>query len=133
MLAYAIGFSVATGLLGILAILAIVAFFGLAWSGISLALGLRTRSAESVFGIAGFLTFPLLFMSTSLVPQSAMPAWMQSVSSVNPISFAVNAVRDLSLPNTFSAGEVLAAVGVIAAISVVTLGATLYLFRKVVS
>ena len=132
-LAYAIGFSVATGPLGILAILAIVAFFGLAWSGISLALGLRTRSAESVFGIAGFLTFPLLFMSTSLVPQSAMPAWMQSVSSVNPISFAVNAVRDLSLPNTFSAGEVLAAVGVIAAISVVTLGATLYLFRKVVS
>ena len=72
-------------------------------------------------------------MSTSLVPQSAMPAWMQSVSSVNPISFAVNAVRDLSLPNTFSAGEVFAAVGVIAAISVVTLGATLYLFRKVVS
>src|SRR5947207_507981 len=80
-LAYAIGFSVATGPLGILAILAIVAFFGLAWSGISLALGLRTRSAESVFGIAGFLTFPPLFMSTSLVPQSAMPAWMQSVSS----------------------------------------------------
>src|SRR5437879_1077423 len=68
LLAYAIGFSVATGLLGILAILAIVAFFGLAWSGISLALGLRTRSAESVFGIAGFLSFPLLFMSTSLVP-----------------------------------------------------------------
>src|SRR3989442_1213196 len=46
LLAYAIGFSVATGLLGILAILGIVAFFGLAWSGISLALGLRTRSAD---------------------------------------------------------------------------------------
>ena len=132
-LAYAIGFSVPTGPLGILAILAIVAFFGLAWSGISLALGLRTRSAESVFGIAGFLTFPLLFMSTSLVPQSAMPAWMQSVSSVNPISFAVNAVRDMSLPNYFSAGDVLAAVGVIAGIALVTLGATSYLFRKVVS
>ena len=72
-------------------------------------------------------------MSTSLVPQSAMPAWMQSVSSVNPISFAVNAVRDMSLPNYFSAGDVLAAVGVIAGIALVTLGATSYLFRKVVS
>jgi ABC-2 type transport system permease protein len=132
-LAYALGFSVATGILGILGIIGIVAFFGLAWSGISLALGLRTKSAETVFGIAGFLTFPLLFMSTALVPQTAMPSWMQSVSSVNPISFAVNAVRDLSLPNYFSAGDVLTAVVVITAIAVVTLGATLYLFRKVVS
>ncbi len=133
LLAYALGFSVSTGLLGVLGILVIVAFFGLAWSGISLALGLRTRSAETVFGIAGFLTFPLLFMSTSLVPQTAMPQWMQSVSSVNPISFAVNAVRDLSLPNYFVESDIVAALGVIAAIAVVTLGATLYLFKKVVS
>ncbi len=132
-LAYALNFSVATGPFGVLAILFTVAFFGLAWSGISLAIGLRTKSAETVFGIGGFLTFPLLFMSTALVPQIAMPSWMQSVSSVNPISFAVNAVRDLSLPNYFSAGDVLAALGVIAAIAVVTLSVTLYLFRKVVS
>jgi ABC-2 type transport system permease protein len=132
-LAYALGFSVATGLLGILVILFIIAFFGLAWSGISLALGLRTKSAETVFGIGGFLTFPLLFMSTSLVPTAAMPTWISYVSSVNPISIAVNAVRVLSLPDQFAAGTVVEAIVVIAAIAVVTLGATLYLFRKVVS
>jgi ABC-2 type transport system permease protein len=132
-LAYALGFSVATGILGILVILFIIAFFGLAWSGISLALGLRTKSAETVFGIGGFLTFPLLFMSTSLVPTAAMPTWISDVSSVNPISIAVNAVRALSLPNQFDAGTVIGAIAVIAAIAVVTLGATLYLFRKVVS
>lgn len=131
-LAYLLGFSVETGVLGILAILGIIAFFGLAWSGISLAIGLRTRSAETVFGIGGFLTFPLLFMSTSLVPLNAMPDWIQSVSNVNPISFAVNAVRDLSLPNYFSAGAIFTAVAVIFAIAILTLGATLYLFRKVV-
>ncbi|MBI3859390.1 MAG: ABC transporter permease [Thaumarchaeota archaeon] len=132
-LAYGLGFSVDTGLPGILAMLGIIAFFGLAWSGISLAIGLRTKSAETVFGIGGFLTFPLLFMSTSLVPTDAMPEWIKAVSSVNPISFAVNAVRDLSLPNYFSAGSILTAVGVIGLIAIVTLGATLYLFRKVVS
>jgi ABC-2 type transport system permease protein len=131
-LAYALGFKLATGIPGIIGTLFIIAFFGLAWSGISLT-RLRTKSAETVFGIAGFLTFPLLFMSTALVPQTAMPSWMQSVSSVNPISFAVNAVRDMSIPHYFSAGAIIDAVGVIALIAILTLGATLYLFRKVVS
>jgi ABC-2 type transport system permease protein len=132
-LAYLLGFSVATGVLGILAMLIIIAFFGLAWSGISLALGLKTRSAETVFGIGGFLTFPLLFMSTALVPVTAMPEWMQSISNVNPISYAVDAVRDLSLPNLFSGGTILSALGYIGIIAILTLGATLYLFKKVVS
>ena len=132
-LAYILGFNAATGLPGLVVMLFIIAFFGLAWSGISLALGLRTRSAETVFGIAGFLTFPLLFMSTALVPVTAMPSWMQSVSNVNPISYAVNAVRDLALPNYFSVSAILSAVVVIGLIAILTLGATLYLFRKVVS
>src|SRR5208283_3060708 len=59
-LAYALGFRVQSGLPGLLFIIFIIAFFGLAWSGISLALGLRTRSSETVFGIGAFLTFPLL-------------------------------------------------------------------------
>lgn len=132
-LAYLLGFTSATGVGGLLAMLFIIAFFGLAWSGISLALGLRTKRAETVFGIGGFLTFPLLFMSTSLVPVTAMPSWMQSVSSVNPISYAVNAVRALALPGAFDWGTIFSALGVIAAIAVVTMGVTLYLFRKVVN
>ncbi len=132
-LAYVLGFRVATGIPGILVMLFIIAFFGLAWSGISLALGMRTRSAETVFGIGGFLTFPLLFMSTALVPVSFMPSWMQDVSDVNPISYAVNAVRDLALPNYYSSSAVLESIGVIALIAIVTMSATLYLFRKVVS
>ena len=132
-LAYTLGFTVSTGFLGVLAMLFIIAFFGLAWSGISLALGLRTKSAETVFGIGGFLTFPLLFASTALVPVTAMPSWMQTVSNINPISYAVNAVRDLALPNYYSSMAIFSALGYIVAIAVVTLGATLYLFRKVIS
>ncbi len=58
---------------------------------------------------------------------------MQDISNVNPISYAVNAVRDLSLPGYYSTGTVLESIGVIALIAVVTMSATLYLFRKVVS
>lgn len=132
-LAYALGFRIQTGIPGLLLMLFIIAFFGLAWSGISLALGLRTKSAETVFGIGAFLTFPLLFMSTALVPVSFMPTWMQYVSNANPISYAVNAVRDLALPNYFSWSAEISALAYIAGIAVFTLGITLYLFRKVVS
>ncbi len=137
-LAYLLGVYPVTGILGYLLIIFTVAFFGLAWSGISLALGLKTKSAETVFGIAGFLTFPLLFMSTALVGQMAMPEWMKIVSSYNPISFAVNAIRALIMgttqaPNGYDWSVILQAYGVIALIGLLTLGATLYLFRKVVS
>src|SRR5947209_8655074 len=123
-----------TGILGLLLILAIIAFFGLAWAGISLALGLKTKSAESVFGIAGFLTFPLLFMSTALSPQNFLPDWMKTVSKYNPVSITVDAVRSLVAgPGCMDVwGHLLTAFGVIALIAVVTLGATLYLFRKVI-
>jgi ABC-2 type transport system permease protein len=131
-LAYAIGVFPVTGIVGYILILITVAFFGLAWSGISLALGLRTKSAETVFGIAGTLTFPLLFMSTALVKQDFMPDWMKTVSTYNPISIAVNAIRDLIMTgyvwNSFTE-----AYGVITLIAILTLGATFYEFRKVVS
>ncbi|MGD0028659.1 MAG: ABC transporter permease [Candidatus Bathyarchaeia archaeon] len=131
-LAYALGATVVTGVGGILLMLFTVAFFGLAWSGISLAIGLKTRSSETVFAIGGFLTFPLLFMSTALTPKLFMPNWILSVSNFNPISYTVDAARVLMI-NGYDWATVLKAFGVIGLIAVVTLGATLYLFRKVVS
>lgn len=131
-LAYALGASVVTGIVGILLMLITIAFFGLAWSGISLAIGLKTRSSETVFAIGGFLTFPLLFMSTALTPSSFMPDWIKTVSMFNPISYTVDAVRVLMIDG-FTWSTVLSAYAVIGLIAAVTLGATLYLFRKVVS
>ena len=130
-LAYLLGYTVITGFAGILLILLTIAFFGLAWSGISLAIGLKTRSAETVFAIGGFITFPLLFLSTALTPQTFLPAWISTVSKFNPITYTVNACRVLMITG-FVWSTILEAYAVIALLAVVTLSATLYQFRQVV-
>lgn len=131
-LAYVLGAFVTTGPVGILLIFFTIAFFGLAWSGISLALGMKTRSSETVFAIGGFLTFPLLFLSPALFPISFLPDWVQNVSMFNPISYAINAIRTLMITG-FDWTVILPAWGVIALVAILTLGATLIQFRKVVS
>jgi ABC-2 type transport system permease protein len=131
-LALLLGAKPVTGFLGVLLMLATIAFFGLAWSGISLAIGLKTRSSETVFAFGGFLTFPLLFMSTALTPLDFMPDWIQTVSMFNPISYTVDAVRTLMIDG-FVWQPIVSAYLVIGFVALVTLGSTLYLFRKVVS
>ncbi len=131
-LAFLLGATPVTGILGMLLMLLTIAFFGLAWSGISLAIGLKTRSSETVFAIGSFLTFPLLFMSTALTPLDFMPEWIQIVSMFNPISYTVDAVRVLMIDG-FVWNTILSAYFVIGFIALITLGSTIYLFRKVVS
>jgi ABC-2 type transport system permease protein len=131
-LGYTLGYTVTTGFPGILLMLATIAFFGLAWSGISLAIGMKTKSSETVFAIGGFITFPLLFLSTALTPETFLPTWIKDVSMFNPISYTVNAVRVLMISG-YDWGTILLAYGVIGLIAVITLGATVYQFRKVVS
>lgn len=130
-LAYLLGAFVITGVIGVLLIFFTIAFFGLAWSGISLAIGMKTRSSETVFAIGGFITFPLLFLSTALFPLDFLPFWVQDVSRLNPISYAVDAIRALMI-NGFDWSTILPAWGVIGIVALLTLSATLYQFQKVV-
>jgi ABC-2 type transport system permease protein len=131
-LAFLLGATPITGIVGVLIMLLTVAFFGLAWSGISLAIGLKTKSSETVFAFGSFLTFPLLFMSTALTPLDFMPDWIKTVSMFNPISYTVDAVRVLMIDG-FVWHKILSAYLVIGVIALITLGTTVYLFRKVVS
>jgi ABC-2 type transport system permease protein len=126
-----IGVTYVTGVPGMLLILVIIAFFSLAWSGISLAIGMTTRSAETVTALGAIITFPLLFLSTALVPLSFQPQWIQTISMFNPISYAVDAVRVLMITG-YDWSTILQAFGVIGLVGVITLSATVYQFRKVV-
>lgn len=54
---------------------------------------LRTR--ERVMGIGQLLTMPLFFASNAIYPIAFMPAWLQVIAKVNPLSYEVDALRGL--------------------------------------
>ncbi len=48
-------------------------------------------------GIGQVLTMPLFFASNAIYPISIMPAWLQVISRVNPLTYEVDALRSLML------------------------------------
>jgi len=130
--AIVMGVSISSGLPGVLLMLLTVAFFELALSGIFLYVGMKTRKTETISALGGILFFPMIFVSSAMFPASFFPSWAQTVSRYNPVSYASGVGRSL-----VTGGLSLSTLGtcylMIGAIAFVTLAATLYQFRKVVS
>jgi ABC-2 type transport system permease protein len=93
--AWMMGVRYASGIGGIAACLAIGALFGAGITALSMALAFSLRSHSQFFPITGFASLPLTFASTALVPLALMPGWMRAVARLNPMTYAVDALREL--------------------------------------
>jgi len=83
-------------LLGVL----IVAVLGAGcFSTFSLIIACLLKTRDRVMGIGQVLTMPLFFASNAIYPISAMPAWLQVVARLNPLSYIVDALRSLMIMN----------------------------------
>jgi ABC-2 type transport system permease protein len=85
----------ATGVPGAVLIMVMAAAFGVAFSGLSNTVALRTKNTESTMMVSFTLTFPLLFLSSALVPVNLLPGWIQTFSKFNPVSYVATAARTL--------------------------------------
>jgi ABC-2 type transport system permease protein len=73
--------------IGIMALVAIsIACF-------SSAIGSFVQDMQGFQAINQFLVFPLYFLSGALYPLNNIPTWLKYVAEVNPISYAVDAMR----------------------------------------
>lgn len=63
-----------------------------AYGGLALAACLRTGSAETAQGMAP-LFFPILFMSTAVMPGELLPDWLDAIATWNPVSYVTDAMR----------------------------------------
>jgi ABC-2 type transport system permease protein len=121
--AWFFGVEAATGLPGIAMILLISMLFGVGLTAISMALAFSVKSHGDFFSVLGFLSLPMIFLSSALVPLQAMPAWMSFLAKFNPMTWAIDAVRPLILSGW---AEALPKVGMVVMIMLVFDAVCLY-------
>jgi ABC-2 type transport system permease protein len=71
---------------------ALGASWGVVYGGLALAASLKTANAETVQAMVP-LFFPVLLMSTSLVPMQLLPHWLQTIARYNPVSYICDSMR----------------------------------------
>jgi ABC-2 type transport system permease protein len=91
---YALGVRVHGGALGWLVVLAAAALLSMVFAGISNGIALLVRQEASMIATAQFVSLPLMFLSSILISQRAMPSWMQSAARYNPVDWGVRAARN---------------------------------------
>jgi ABC-2 type transport system permease protein len=91
------GVRVTTGLPGIAALLLIGLALGFGITIVSLILPFVLENHGNFFAIVGVTTLPLTFLSSAFVPLDSLPAWMRMLAWVNPMTYAIDAMRALIL------------------------------------
>ena len=77
--------------------LVLVALLGAAFSFISTAIGIATKSEDALAPMVNTLALPILLLSGILLPMSIAPQWLQIVSNFNPFKHIVEALRAVFL------------------------------------
>jgi ABC-2 type transport system permease protein len=90
----ALGVRVHSGVAGWIVVLVLGALVAMVFAGVSNGIALLVRNEATMIAAANFVGLPLMFLSSILIQQRVMPAWMSSVSRFNPVNWGVEAARD---------------------------------------
>jgi ABC-2 type transport system permease protein len=88
--------------LGLAGTFAVIFLVSMGLSGLFVMLSLRSSNWQTQMAVINLLNLPLLFASNALFPAKIMPLWLQDVVRVNPVSYAVDAIRQLLIGATGS-------------------------------
>jgi ABC-2 type transport system permease protein len=95
MIALAIPFGLTLDPAGIVLTLGVLALIGLGMAPLSYAAALALKSEDAFAPLVQGVTMPLLLLSGILLPMALAPDWLRLLSSINPLTHAVDAVRAL--------------------------------------
>ena len=95
LIAWIMGVNVATGVPGVLLTLVVVVLLGLGVAGLSYGLAILMKKPDPLIAFISFITLPLMFLSSSMMPGDLLPQWIRTAKTFNPVSHAVESVRSL--------------------------------------
>ena len=90
-----LGFRIETNALAVVGAFALIVGFALAFSWVLVLVGVLARDAERVQVYGYTALFPLTFVSSAFVPAETMPAWLQPIVAINPVTILSDACRGL--------------------------------------
>jgi len=73
-------------------------------SGLGILVASRMRSQQGFQLTVQIIIFPLIFLSGVFFPVNNVPTWMAVISKVNPLTYGVDAIRQLFLRGTVEQG-----------------------------
>ena len=99
---------------------------GMLFSCITSTIALYLGDHDSYAAFNSMISMPLFFTSSALMPYDKMPDWLRIPAQINPLSFAIDGIRDIGAGNI----PVIPICGLSAALAIVLAGAVI-IFRRI--
>lgn len=81
----------------VLALLPLLLILSLALSGLGLLIGARMRSQQGFQIVMQLVIFPIMFLSGIFFPISGVAPWLEVLSKLNPVTYGIDAIRQVFL------------------------------------
>jgi ABC-2 type transport system permease protein len=118
----------------------IVFVLSIALSGLGILVASFMRSQQGFQLLIQLLIFPLIFLAGVFFPVNQAPGWLQVLSKFNPLTYGVDAIRQVFLGDQAAAalgvtvfGHIMTGaeeVALMAAFAVILLGSAVWAFRR---
>lgn len=84
-------------------LIGLIALVSFMLTGLGVAMGSRLRSVESFQMLSQVAIMPAMFLSGIFFPINNVPAWMDVIVKLNPVTYAVAPIREIALSEQLSA------------------------------
>jgi len=98
------GVRFAGGLGGIAVLFMVLGLVSLLFTTLSLTLAFLLRRHFELISIVMIISLPMVFMSTAFAPMDYMPSWLKLLVALNPITQAVEPLREVYFNNAWTFG-----------------------------
>ena len=116
--------------LAVTGVFLVIVLSGMCFSGLSIFLASLLKTRERMTGIGQAIVMPLFFASSAIYPVDLMPAWLQYVARINPLSYVVDAMRALLVTGQF--GNLPVDVGALVLATTLVIVLATWIFRRII-
>ena len=125
------GATIVSGIGGLLEILWFVLLAGFGFSAISIAMAVRTKQIQTYQLVAQTIVMPMSFLGGAFVPVTSLPASIYPLTTLDPLTYAVNAVRGIMIKGYLPLGVFAFDSAVLIAFAVIMLALSAILFKDI--